>query len=139
MNGLGGPFYGLSEHLDELERAPEPLGTTLICPFDSLLWQRQRAEDLLGFHYRVELYVPPPKRTYGYYVLPILHNGQLVGRVDPKMHRSRGVFEIKRVHLEPGFQPDGAFSAGLRGVLSSLASFLGATDIHVPRDWYHLT
>ena len=131
VNGFRQPFYALPGHLDLLGSVQEPQGTTLVCPFDSLLWQRQRAEDLLNFSYRIEIYVPQSKRVFGYYVCPILHNGRLVGRLDPKMHRNTGILEVKRVHLEPGFKPDGSFRAGLRDTLESLAAFLGATDIQM--------
>lgn len=135
VNGLEGTFYALPEDLEFLRDAPEAHGTTLICPFDSLLWQRQRAEDLLGFRYRIEIYVPPSKRIYGYYVLPIMHNGRLVGRLDPKLHRKTAALEIKTMHLEPGFQPDAEFRVGFRGALESLATFLGATSIRTPAGW----
>lgn len=133
--GIDGSFFGLVEHMDFLAQIPEPWGTSLICPFDSFLWQRRRAEDLLDFHYRIEIYVPPSKRIYGYYVLPILHNGKLVGRLDPKLHRDRGVLEIRQLHIEPGFQPDQSFVNGLRDTLASLATFLEADDLHVPKGW----
>ena len=135
VDGLRGPFYALPEHLDHLAEVPEPRGTSLICPFDALLWQRKRAEDLLGFRYRIEIYVPQAKREYGYYVLPILHNGRLVGRLDPKIHRDRGVLEVKAVYLEPGFDHDADLTAGLRDALASLAAFLDATDLHLPPGW----
>lgn len=129
--GFEDPYYVLPEHLEILQTAPAACGTTLICPFDSLLWQRRRVEDLLGFRYRIEIYVPPQKRTYGYYVLPILHDGRLVGRLDPKMHRAEGVLEIKNYFLEEGFEPDATFRHGFRDSLESLASFLGASELKV--------
>jgi uncharacterized protein YcaQ len=137
VEGLRGPCYALPEHLDVLAHLPEPRGTTLLCPFDSLLWQRGRAEDLLDFRYRIEIYVPPAKREFGYYVLPILHDGRLVGRLDPKLHRDRGLLEIKSLHLEEGFG-DGSgsnFLTGLRDSLASLAEFVGADDLKLPRGW----
>ena len=59
VEGLRGPCYARPEHLEAIDRLPEPAGTTLICPFDSLLWQRKRAAELLDFDYAVEIYVPP--------------------------------------------------------------------------------
>lgn len=135
VKGARGPFYALPEHLDTLDEAPDPAGTTLLSPFDSLLWQRKRAEDLLDFEYRVEIYVPPEKRRYGYYVLPILHDGRLVGRLDPKLHRDRAALEVKALHLEPWFEATTGFVAGLRDALESLAEFVGADDLRLPRDW----
>jgi uncharacterized protein YcaQ len=133
VDGVRGPCYALPEHLDGIEAVPAPKGTTLLCPFDSLLWRRERVEELLDFRYRIEIYVPPAKRQYGYYVLPILHDGRLVGRLDPKLHRDRGLLEIKSLHLEDGFDGDSRFVAGLRGSLASLAEFVGADDLQLPR------
>ena len=134
--GFDDPHYVLPEQLAILHTVPAARGTTLVCPFDSLLWQRHRAEDLLGFRYRIEIYVPPRKRTYGYYVLPILHDARLVGRLDPKMHRAEGVLEIKNHFLEDWYEPDATFWRGFRDSLESLASFLGASElkVHAPRN-----
>src|SRR5262249_46045818 len=63
-------------------------GATLLSPFDSFLWHRERVARLFGFDYRIEVYVPPAQRTFGYYALPLLVDGQLVGRVDTKLHRA---------------------------------------------------
>ncbi len=135
VKGLRGPCYAMPEHLEGIEDLPEPTGTNLICPFDSLLWQRKRAEELLGFKYTIEIYVPEAKRVYGYYVLPILHEGRLVGRIDPKLHRDRGVLEIKAIHMEPDFQSSMGFVAAFGEALDDLADFLGATDIDMPSGW----
>ncbi|MEZ4415809.1 MAG: crosslink repair DNA glycosylase YcaQ family protein [Gemmatimonadota bacterium] len=127
------PWYMLSEHLDALSELPEPEGTTLLTPFDSLLWQRKRAEELLGFRYRVEIYVPAAKREFGYYALPILHDGRLVGRLDPKLHRDRGVLEVRSLHLEPSFKRDTRFARGVADALDELRRFLGAEALELPR------
>ena len=136
--GLTDTYYASPETLDNLARLPRPMGTTLVCPFDSFLWQRDRAEELLDFHYRIEIYVPQPKRKYGYYVLPILHEGRLVGRLDPKLHRDRGVLEIKAIHLEPGFKADPDFKQGLGESLRDLSIFLEADQLELPRGWRRL-
>ncbi|MEZ4386918.1 MAG: crosslink repair DNA glycosylase YcaQ family protein [Candidatus Krumholzibacteriia bacterium] len=133
--GRKGAFYALPEHLDRLASTPAPQGTTLICPFDSLLWQRRRAEELLGFRYRVEIYVPPHKREHGYYVMPILHDGRLVGRVDPKLHRERDELELRSLALEPGVGRDERLERGLRESITSLATFAGARTVTLPRPW----
>lgn len=132
VSDLAGEFFALPEHLDRLEQLPEPEGTGFICPFDSLLWQRQRAADLLDFDYKIEIYVPAAKRRYGYYVLPILHDGRLVGRLDPKLHREQQRLEIRSLHLESGFTGGARFERGLEATLESLATFLGAKILDRP-------
>jgi uncharacterized protein YcaQ len=78
-----------------------PKLTTLLSPFDPLVWDRARALELFGFDYRIECYTPAPKRRYGYFTLPILRRGALIGRLDAKAHRKEGRFEVKALHLEP--------------------------------------
>jgi uncharacterized protein len=76
--------------------------TTLLSPFDPVVSDRDRALELFGFNYRIETYTPAEKRVYGYFSLPILHRGALVGRLDAKAHRRERVFEVKSLHLEEG-------------------------------------
>ena len=135
VRGRRGAFYATPEHLEALDDAPEAHGTHLVCPFDSFLWQRKRAQQLLDFDYKIEIYVPAKKRVFGYYVLPILHDGRLVGRLDPKLHRDRGRLEIRSIHLEAGYSPDVRFHRGLSDALDSLRRFLGADTLKVPRGW----
>jgi hypothetical protein len=80
--------------------------TTLLSPFDSLIWDRGRTRAMWGFDYTIECYTPAPKRRYGYFTLPILRRGDLVGRLDAKAERKAGVFRVKALHLEPGVAPD---------------------------------
>jgi len=120
-------------------------GTTLLSPFDSLLWYRERASRLFGFDYRIEVYTPAPKRVHGYYSLPILHDGRLIGRIDAKAHREERRLEVRHVHFEPWFaearsSPTGGTRvdrgealAGLGEALGSLATFVGADDVVVRR------
>lgn len=132
VTGLPGRWFALPRVLDEAGDPPKASGLTLICPFDSLLWQRKRAEQLLNFKYRVEIYVPEKKREYGYYVLPILYRGQLVGRLDPKLHRDRGELEIKSLVYEPSFKATKAFRRELTQRIENFAAFLGAETIKMP-------
>ncbi len=80
--------------------------TALLSPFDPLVWDRERALAMFDFAYRIECYTPQAKRTYGYFVLPILHRGRLIGRLDAKAHRALGVFEVKALFLEPDVKLD---------------------------------
>ena len=82
--------------------------------------------------------MPAAKREFGYYVLPILHDGRLVGRLDPKLHRDRNELEIKAIYLEPGFARNGRFNRGLAETLESLREHLGADRLSLPRGWGRL-
>jgi uncharacterized protein YcaQ len=95
--------------------------TTLLSPFDPLVCDRERAQELFDFAYRIECYTPAPRRIYGYFTLPILHRNALIGRLDPKAHRKEGVFEVKALHLEPGVVVDDALVDALRGALHACA------------------
>jgi uncharacterized protein YcaQ len=76
--------------------------TALLSPFDPIVWDRERASAMFDFDYRLECYTPEPKRVHGYFVLPILCRGELIGRLDAKAHRAQGVFEVKALHAQSG-------------------------------------
>ena len=75
----------------------------LLSPFDSLVWCRPRNERLFNFHYRIEIYTPQPKRKFGYYVLPLMINGEIVGRVDLKADRAVKILRVNGAFVEPAF------------------------------------
>lgn len=106
VQGWSVPGYVHAGHARLLKKALkgqlEANHTALLSPFDPIVWDRERASTLFGFDYRIECYTPEAKRTYGYFVLPILHRGELIGRLDAKAHRAQGVFEVKALYLEPG-------------------------------------
>lgn len=108
-----------------------PRHTTLLSPFDPLVWDRARALDLFGFDYRIECYTPAPKRRYGYFTLPILRRGMLVGRLDPKAHRREGIFEVRALHLEPGVRADEALAADIASALRACAAWHGTPEVVV--------
>jgi uncharacterized protein YcaQ len=111
----------------------EPRRTVLLSPFDPVVWHRLRASDLFGFDYRIECYTPAEKRVYGYFTLPILHRGELVGRLDPKAHRASGVFEVKSLHLEPGFISNDCFVRELAETLIGFAAWHGTPEVRITR------
>jgi uncharacterized protein YcaQ len=80
--------------------------TALLSPFDPVVWERDRAERLFGFRYRIEIYTPAHKRLFGYYSLPLLIDDRLVGRVDLKSDRKNGVLRAQSAWSEPGAPPD---------------------------------
>lgn len=99
-----------------------PLHTTLLSPFDPVAWDRERASVMFDFDYRIECYTPEPQRVYGYFVLPILCQGELIGRLDAKAHRTDGVFEVKALHAQPGLKwSDQHIQAVAQAIASSAA------------------
>ena len=102
----------------------------LLSPFDPVCWYRDRSERLFGFHYRIEIYTPAPKRVYGYYVLPILWGDSLVGRADMKADRAAGVLRVLGSYTEPGV-PAAAVADDLWPELERMASWLGLTTVEV--------
>jgi uncharacterized protein len=103
-----------------------PVGSrvTFLSPFDRLVHNRDRAEALWGFRYRLEMYVPKAKREYGYYVLPILRGDRIVGRIEPIFDRKARVLRVENVWWEPGEK-----EVSLNRPLRSLAAFVGADTI----------
>jgi uncharacterized protein YcaQ len=109
----------------------QPTLTTLLSPFDPVVADRQRAEELFGFTYRIEVYTPPSKRRYGYYTLPILHRGNLIGRLDPKAHRNTGTFEVRAIHLEPGVEVTEELVTDLAETLKACAAWHQTPEVVV--------
>lgn len=127
------PAFALADWEARLAKLPEPPERTrLLCPFDPILRDRTRALRRFGFDYRFEAFVPGPKRQYGYFVLPILEGDHLVGRLDAKVHRDRGLLEIKGLWWEPGVKATRARRRGLDEALERLAAFVGAGGILMP-------
>jgi hypothetical protein len=148
--GHRGRWYALARDLEPLaaagRRRAASRGATLLSPFDSFLWHRERVARLFGYDYRLEVYVPAGKRSFGYYALPLLVDGQLVGRIDTKLHRAERRLELRHVCFEPWFAAGAAPPAatwgavmperglaGLADAVWSLAAFTGAERVEVGR------
>lgn len=108
-----------------------PSLTTLLSPFDPIVWDRTRALAVFGFDYRLECYTPAPKRRYGYFTLPILHRDELIGRVDAKAHRQDGIFEVKTVHFEPNIELNDERLADVAAALHDCATWHGTPDVRL--------
>ena len=121
-----GAAYATSEALNRDVSIPDH-PPTLLAPFDNLMWERDRVERIFGFRYRVEIYVPEPKRQFGYFVLPLLARGQLRGRADLKLDRKvDGASSVLRVR---GLWLEGGEPAEAHAAFEDLARHLGARDI----------
>lgn len=133
VEGLKAPIY---LHPDNLPLAEAAAGgrlaagrTVVLSPFDPLVWDRARGKALFGFDFSLECYLPAEKRRYGYFLLPVLHNGALVARMDAKAHRGDGLFEIRGLFLEPGADQDETLAAGLAAALRRCAAWHGTPEV----------
>lgn len=124
VEGWGRPAYLAAD-----AEAPARLSpTALVAPFDSLVWQRERTARLFGFHYRLEFYTPAERRRYGYYVMPFLMNGRLVGRVDLKADRAASVLRVEAAFHEEAERPH-RIAPALAAELALLAGWLGLAGV----------
>lgn len=104
-----------------------------LSPFDNAVIQRKRLQDLFGFEYMIECYLPETKRKYGYFSLPVLYGNKFVARFDPKADRASKTFHIKSMHFEKGFNPDEAFNKIFASKLKDFALFNGCTKIVIEK------
>jgi uncharacterized protein len=118
------------------EHPPDPTARLrILSPFDPALRDRDRAEFLFGFYYRIEVFVPEPKRVWGYYVFPVLEGDRLVGRIDVKAFREAGALRVKAFWPEAGLKLTKGRRAKLEGELARLALFSGCERVEFLDGW----
>jgi len=129
IEGLPGPAYR-----DPAAKPAKALTlTTVLSPFDPLIWHRERLRELFDVNYVLEIYIPVARRKFGYFTLPILHRGAVIGRLDPKAHRALGQFEVKSLALEPGVEATDELVADVAAVLRRLAAWHGTPELVIGR------
>ena len=129
VEGVSGKRFVLREEVGLLEAPQEPPATVaFVPPFDPLVWDRRLLGSLFGFDYVWELFHPPAKRRWGWYVLPILFGDRLVGRIEPRIDRAGGRVEVIGLWWEDGFDPRRAegFTDAMRAALGAYLRFAGA-------------
>jgi uncharacterized protein len=124
------PGWSQRAYLHRDARIPRRIeATALLSPFDPIVWDRDRALRMFGFHYRIEIYTPAPKRLFGYYTLPVLVDEALVGRVDLKSDRQRGVLRVQSAWTEEGAPPSTVERVAL--AVREAAGWQGLPDVEV--------
>ncbi|WP_142590078.1 winged helix-turn-helix domain-containing protein [Pseudorhizobium halotolerans] len=119
-----------------LDNISEPPGRIrVLSPFDPLLRDRNRAERLFNFSYRIEIFVPEPKRQYGYYVFPLIEGDRMIGRIDMKADRKAGSLDVRRLWLEPGVRASNGRLEKLEAELLRVARFTGVERVNYLAGW----
>lgn len=135
VEGFNDPLYVHPDNVWLYEQALadslKPTLTTLLSPFDPLVWDRARARQLFNFDYAIESYLPAVKRRYGYYCLPILQQGQLLGRLDAKAYRSDRIFEVRALYLEAGIELDESQVEDLANALQRCANWHNCPQVKI--------
>ncbi|TMI76176.1 MAG: winged helix-turn-helix domain-containing protein [Bacillati bacterium ANGP1] len=142
IDGVRGSYYMLAEDEGRLRRherralqAQQTMDAPVrfLAPLDNLLWRRERVRDLFDFDYTWEVYVPPARRTYGYYTMPILAGDRFIGRFDPRLDRESGRLDINLLYLERGVRATSRLRTMLEDALHAFARFHGASELRIVR------
>jgi uncharacterized protein YcaQ len=130
------PSFAPADFHETADGDPEPPARIrVLSPFDPLIRDRNRTERLFGFFYRIEVFVPEPKREYGYYVFPLIEGDRLIGRIDMKADRRAGTLDVKRLWLEPGVRPSSGRLEKLEAELDRVARFAGVEKVAFLDRW----
>ena len=135
VENVRGTRFVLREEVELLERPPEPAPTVaFLPPFDALVWDRPLLGSLFDFDYVWELFVPPAKRRWGWYVLPLLFGDRFVGRIEPRIDRDGGQVQVLDLWWKDGFAPRRAegFVDAMRDALRAYLRFAGVTRLEWP-------
>jgi hypothetical protein len=136
VDGSWRKVFVYPETLNTLSELPEPPSRVrILSPFDPALRDRKRAERLFGFCYRIEIFVPEPKRQYGYYVFPVLEGDRLIGRIDMKALRSENRLHVRAYWPEQGIRASKGREEKLQAELERTARFAGVSNITYEPDW----
>ncbi len=128
--------YAFTDFSADVSGQPEPSSRVrVLSPFDPLLRDRNRTERLFGFYYRIEVFVPEPKRQYGYYVFPLLEGDRLIGRIDMKADRKGGTLDVRKLWLEAGVRSSAGRLEKLDAELARLARFTGVERVNYLDGW----
>jgi len=140
VDGLKGTRYMIASEESILEATADATSllrpdVSFLAPLDPLVWDRRQLRDLWDFDYLWEVYVPEPKRKWGYYVLPIMFGARFVGRIEPRLDRKAKTLNILGIWFQAGFEPmeEPRFIAALRDAIEAYRSFVGADKVVWPR------
>ena len=134
VEGWNEPAFVHKDHRGWLEHgAPTPQLTTLLSPFDNLIWDRERTAALWQFEYKLECYTPAAQRRYGYFSLPILWKDQLVGRLDAKAERKQGIFRVFALHLEPQIELSEELATDMWHALQACAEWHATPEVVIEK------
>ena len=135
------PWYILAEDKEAFfendARSNESDAVRLLAPLDPLIYDRERNRKIFDFDYTWEVYTPAEKRKWGYYILPILWKGRIVGRVDPKIDRASGTLLLHSLTMEKEMEKEAdavQVAPAIAEAIQELAIFLGATRIQLPKN-----
>jgi uncharacterized protein YcaQ len=135
VEGVRGKRFVPRDEVELLEAAPEPPpSVAFLSPFDPVVWDRAFLGSLFGFEYVWELFLPPAKRRWGWYVLPILFRDRLVGRIEPRIERTEGRVDVLDLWWEDDFAPSRTegFADAMRAAMRAYLAFAGASRVQWP-------